>query len=1050
MSFISKFLGQNRSDSPDPPEPGPNTLYRPGDIIGAGYYVQQVKVGGMGEVYLCHSKAGDTFIPTALKTFQSQYAFDQHTRELFKHELATWVALGEHINIVRCSGIVEDPSRPFMDLHRVQPGKGKSVDLSHWLREGPLDIHTTLNFLIGVCEGLIHANQKIPGIVHRDLKPGNILIEYGSIPKITDFGLVAIVQKAGMTLTPSVLDSSNHHSMIGSGGVVGTRAYMPPEQWRAETVDARADIYALGCILYELLVGIPPYIVDARGKDEAQFSAEYRWLHEHADLPTLPEHMPMAKHLNRVIACCMAKEQHNRPASVEELHQALQWIYQQHTGSRPTPFQVDEKPMTATDICKRAMNHRFVGRYEEAMADVNQALQMEPSPFFYNERGILYTELQQYDLALADFAQAIETSSGKLTDPFINRTIALRILGRYEEALADYTHALEIDPDDFDAYRGRGGIHSDMKNYQAALADLTRSLELAPRQAATHYNLGGAYFGLGRYQEALHYYQQAIDIDPAYIDAYINRAMTHAALYEYAPQAVAEAVANLQHISALAPDDPAIYRSIGLLYYQMQDFHTALGFLDQAIPLGDETAQQLAAAIRQELAQGLVPLPATPASSAAPTTVQRPDSATVALAQKRIEQGNKLLEEDRYDRALDEFMTAIRIDPTDPDAFVKAGALLANRDDVHKAMFAFEEAAQLGHPYAADNAARLHEQIARGDFPTPDYVTTESSPPPEAIFAFEKAYYYRVTGRPEQALEEYSRAIEILPTFWAARNNRGHIYRSLERYQEALDDFNHVLQSVPNDAMNYVQRGNVYRDLGKDTAALADYQQALRLDPTSVSPYFARSNLYYRRRKYKKALKEDEQAIKLQPEDPLGYMNRGMCYWRLKKHRQAEQDFARAYDLGKWDDSEFYRTRGNFYLDLGRPIDAMADYEILVDREPEDATAMCQLGYIYKELNMLEFALAIFNRAITTAPRYAWAWYQRGKLLAETGHFEDALEDLQRAVEIAPKFGEAYRFMGHAYREMGVYTRALHYYEEAARCGDEIGANEAANIRRMF
>jgi tetratricopeptide (TPR) repeat protein len=1047
------FQNQSAFDATPPPAPTAlpsDTLYQPGDVIGPGYHVQKVKKGGMGEVYLCYSKMGDQLLPSALKTFQSQFAFDPDIRKEFEHELATWVALGDHPNIVQCSGIVEDPSRPFMDLYWVQPGKGKGFDLQEWLDDGPLDLRTALAFLIGVCDGMIHANQKIPGIVHRDLKPGNILVEHGKIPRITDFGLVAIVQQARMTINPSTSPStsggSDRQSLIGAEGVVGTRPYMAPEQLRADPIDTRTDIYAVGAILYTLLVGIPPYIVDQRGKTNSQILAEYRMLHEQAPRPALPGHMPMAQHLNRVIERCMQPDMHQRPASFAELRQALQWIYQQHTGTSFTSFQAVEKPLSPTNLCMRAMNQRFLGNYEQAMADVNQAIELEPSPFFYNERGILYTVLQQHDLALADYATAIERSAGKLADPFINRTVALRGLGRYEDALADYTSALAIDPDDFDAYRGRGSIYVEMENYEAALADLHRSLELAPRQVTTHYGLGLAYFGMGRYQEALQHYQQAIDIDRTYTDAHINYAMTHAALYDYTPQAVAEAVARLEQVNTVQPDDPAVYRSAGMLYYKIHDMEQALVFLEQAAQRGDEDAPQLIALVRHHIEHGTSPadFDAAPAAGTrAPTRVE------VELAQKHVEKGNNLLAEQRYDQAREKFLDAIWVDPTAPDAFVKLGALYANEGQFYKALVMFEAAAQRGHAQAADNAAWIKQELAQPEHAEQARRSYSAASPPshEAVLAFERGELHVATGSADDALAEHTKAIELAPDFAQAWNKRGVLYRRLERYQDALDDLNQALQREPRTALHYIERGNIYRAVKKDNAALADYQQAIRLAPRSVDAYFARSNLHFRRGKYRQAIKDDEQAIKLEPHNPTGYFNRAMCYKSMQKYKQALPDFTRSIELGQ-DDTDVYRNRGDVYIELNRYHDARADYEVLVEKDPTNATALCNLGFIYSNLSMTPWALTAFNRAIEASPNYAWAWYQRGRFFAEERQFEDALHDLLRAIELAPKFPQAYRFIGHVYREMSVYGHALDYYEAAARLGDDVGANEANLLRR--
>ncbi|MCP4283177.1 MAG: protein kinase [Gammaproteobacteria bacterium] len=133
----------------------PEPRYKPGDKIGGRFQVHKALMGGMGEVYLCLDLEKN--YPLALKTFQQRYLSDTKLRTVFEHEVATWVALEKHPNIVRCFHMDIFDNQPFMILEWVAGEEGYGADLRSWLRQWPLDLRTALVFTIDICRGLIHA-----------------------------------------------------------------------------------------------------------------------------------------------------------------------------------------------------------------------------------------------------------------------------------------------------------------------------------------------------------------------------------------------------------------------------------------------------------------------------------------------------------------------------------------------------------------------------------------------------------------------------------------------------------------------------------------------------------------------------------------------------------------------------------------------------------------------------------------------------------------------------------------------------------------------------
>jgi serine/threonine protein kinase len=152
----------------------PQPRYQPGDKIGGRYQVHQALMGGMGEVYLCLDLVEN--YPFALKTFQQRYLTPSaKLRAAFENEVATWVALEKHPNIVRCYYMDILDNQSFMVLEWIAGEEGRGTDLRSWLRHGPLELRLALDFTIDICRSLVHAQEKQLGLVHHDLKLGNIL-----------------------------------------------------------------------------------------------------------------------------------------------------------------------------------------------------------------------------------------------------------------------------------------------------------------------------------------------------------------------------------------------------------------------------------------------------------------------------------------------------------------------------------------------------------------------------------------------------------------------------------------------------------------------------------------------------------------------------------------------------------------------------------------------------------------------------------------------------------------------------------------------------------
>ena len=186
-------------------------------------------------MYLAHDGRLDREVAIAVIKTEG---LDEQGLARVQREAQAMAKLGDHANVVTIHDVGEDAGQPYIVSQYMSGGAVDSLAL-------PLPIERTLEIAAGVCRGLAHAHAH--GVVHRDLKPGNVWLAADGSAQIGDFGLAVAFEQSRLTM----------HGML-----VGTVAYMPPEQALGGEVTPRADLYSLGCMLYEMITGRPPFVSD--------------------------------------------------------------------------------------------------------------------------------------------------------------------------------------------------------------------------------------------------------------------------------------------------------------------------------------------------------------------------------------------------------------------------------------------------------------------------------------------------------------------------------------------------------------------------------------------------------------------------------------------------------------------------------------------------------------------------------------------------------------------------------------------------------------------
>jgi eukaryotic-like serine/threonine-protein kinase len=264
------------------------------ETLSAGRYrvERTLGQGGMAAVYLAQDSELER--PVAIKVLAEHLATDEAFRQRFLRE-ARMAAKLSHPNVVHVYDQGDEDGQPFIVMEYVDgPTLGDELK-----RSGPFPPARVVDLALQICGGLEHAHSS--GLVHRDIKPGNLLLREDGTVKIADFGIARAAQATKLT-------------QIGS--VLGTAAYLAPEQAAGEPVTAAADIYSLGCVLFELLTGRTPYVFETL----PELVVKQR---EEPITPIRELRPDVPPELEAAVMHCLARRPQYRPASAAALAQEL-------------------------------------------------------------------------------------------------------------------------------------------------------------------------------------------------------------------------------------------------------------------------------------------------------------------------------------------------------------------------------------------------------------------------------------------------------------------------------------------------------------------------------------------------------------------------------------------------------------------------------------------------------------------------------------------------------------------------------------------------------
>ena len=344
-------------------------------------------------------------------------------------------------------------------------------------------------------------------------------------------------------------------------------------------------------------------------------------------------------------------------------------------------------------------------------------------------------------------------------------------------------------------------------------------------------------------------------------------------------------------------------------------------------------------------------------------------------AVKHLDNGKKMLEKGKTDKAIVELSKALKISGNLAEAYVYRGDAYVKKREYKIAVADYKDAMRL-----RPNYAKAH--CGLGDV-------------------------YLKMGENDSAIAEYNRAILLYPNYAEAYSGRCDVYREKGDTTKAMDDCNRAIRLDPTSSEAYISRGLVYYDKGDYDKTIADYSQAIRLDPNYALAYNNRGYVYYKKGDYDKAIADVNKAIRLNPNVDLYYNNRGNAYCDKGNYNKAIVDYNKAIQLNP-NSAVYYDNRGYAYYNKDNYDRAIVDYNKAIQLDPNNATYYNDRGNVYYVNSNNDRAIADYNKAIQLGYNDAKTYKHRGDVFYYgKSDYDRAIADYESALRLDPDYAKA-------------------------------------------
>jgi tetratricopeptide (TPR) repeat protein/tRNA A-37 threonylcarbamoyl transferase component Bud32 len=722
-----------------------------GMTLGKYRLIERLGRGGMAEVYRAYQPSLDRDV--AVKVMHGYMVEDTEFVGRFQRE-ARAVASLHHPHIVQMYDFDREGDAFFMVMEYIS-GETLKVRLERFHAEGRrMPMEEVVRVFRDLCDALDYAHGQ--GCIHRDIKPANVMFE-GDRLMLTDFGLATIAGGTRFTVT---------------GTILGTPAYMSPEQGRGEQGDVMSDVYAVGIMFYEVVTGQVPYDADT------PLAIVYKHLNEPLPIPSRlnPAISPA---LERVILKALAKAPEDRFQSAGALADALEAAVAGEglPAEAGQPVIVPErrakpKLSVSTPVAEpgAAQPRRWlplvlggVGALIVAgvivaavfvlpglsgglrptptvgMGAPSPKPREKPTPqpgdaaippeaLAHYERGVaLLTQEFDPQAALPEFAQAIKLAPS-FAEAYHMRGLAHQQLGEFDKAESDYNEAIAWNPDLAEAYHDRGRLFMyELERKDEAMADFDRALAINPGFAQVYVDRARLFMWREQGERAMADIERALELDPNLPEALTLRGEFHFYRGEYR-----QAIPGLARSVEIFPADLWPWEMLGQCYYMLGEYGEALATYDRALP-------------------------------------HIPDGVSLYYGRAFVHFALGDME-----AALADFERVLRMDPNFVGAYYGRGRVYAATERYEEAIADFN---------------RVLKSPDEVDF-WPYFLDTHP--------LIDRAWAHYALGHVDEALADMDALVRRMGEFHVAYYQRGLLYKELGRVDEARTDFKEAWRLAPD------------------------------------------------------------------------------------------------------------------------------------------------------------------------------------------------------------------------------------------------------------
>jgi serine/threonine protein kinase/Flp pilus assembly protein TadD len=823
-------------------------------IDGKYEILEEIARGGMGVVY----KVRDHNLAKvfALKTIDPEQVDNQELVSRFRREMQAVAKISEHPNVVGISTsgnyVTEGQQIPYFIMEYVE---GDSLD--HLIESrNALPLKTVASILDGVASALDKAHQN--GIIHRDLKPSNIMLlpdpdhPDSWIPKLADFGLVKLEEPVS--------------DLTRTGAIMGSPHYMSPEQAKGDPLTKQSDIYSLGIVAYEMIVGARPF--QNRGS-----ATKIMFAHVNDPPPSLTmyssQNIPPA--VESVLLTALEKNPTDRFESAGEFALAFHQALGGEDGETGFSLPVREilisvsalslvmlgvwwfalRPPTVRKLLRWAERDLESGQYLEAADICQDVLVEEPE----NEEALdCLTEAAKGHLDRGDLTSAQEAYEIVLSKAPENSEVNLGMgkvffsQGQYEESISHYEAVKDSEisasarsdlawsyyyveryrdaipmfngltnENPVEAYRGLGLSYYSLGWYEDALEAVSRWVELESTQPEPYQYLGFIYEALGELDRAAEAYERWSQLAEGDLEAQLSfgRVLYDMEKYDRAAE-------QLEKLAQADPNNSEVHRWLTLTYEALREFSLMLESANRWTKLSPDSADPYRAsgwALFYSRDYGNAVRKFDQALA-----IQKSEGAYLGLY-------NAYSSMKQYDQALATAQDWLEFATGSVDALNSVGWALYNQQQYEEAVDVFSEAAQL------EDVSEVYRGLTSAYYALRDYELALSNAEEWVSLSSENAKAYNQKGwclfkleKYDEALMAFSDSLELEKST-AAYSGLVQVYSAQQEYETALSVSTDWINMESENATAYALRGWIHVNMDDCAKAVDDFSDALEINP---------------------------------------------------------------------------------------------------------------------------------------------------------------------------------------------------------------------------